>query len=69
MDQNKKSIDLERILVEDTQVVDLRKINLSDELDEKTISQMSKEEIHYTLENEDHSSEVKKLLKKYLKQK
>lgn len=69
MKNKNKSIDLERILVEDTRVVDLNKINFNDELDENTISQMSIEEITYALEAEDHTSEVKKLLKKYLKQK
>ncbi|AIV03866.1 hypothetical protein MGM1_5050 [Candidatus Malacoplasma girerdii] len=68
MEKNKTN-ELERIQVEDTQVVSVDNLNLSNDLTENDINQMSVEEINYALEFENHDPLVVSLLKKALKNK
>lgn len=68
MEKNKTN-ELERIQVEDTQVVSVDNLNLSNDLTENNINQMSVEEINYALEFENHDPSVVSLLKKALKNK
>lgn len=73
MEKDKKinTEEFERIKVENTQVINTKIIRDIDQnnFNEESLSNLTKDELQYMLEFEDHTSEQIELIKKYLKQK